>query len=33
MAPEIIKGHFGNKVDVWALGIFAYELKFRENPI
>ena len=29
MAPEIINGQFGNKVDVWALGIVAYELKFR----
>lgn len=33
MAPEIIRGSFSEKADVWALGIVAYELKFRENPI
>ena len=33
MAPEIIEGPFGEKADVWALGIAAYEIKFRENPV
>jgi serine/threonine protein kinase len=33
MAPEIIKGQFGEKADIWELGIVAFELKFRENPI
>ena len=33
MAPQIIKGPFGHKADVWALGIVAYEMKFRQNPL
>jgi serine/threonine protein kinase len=32
MAPEALDGDFGQKADLWALGILMFELMFRENP-
>lgn len=26
IAPEVIKGHYDEKCDIWALGIIAYQL-------
>jgi serine/threonine protein kinase len=31
MAPEALKGEFGKKADVWALGILIFELMFRDS--
>ena len=31
-APEAIKGHYGKQVDLWAIGVLMYELKFKRNP-
>ncbi len=31
MAPEAYGGNFGQKADIWSLGILLYELMFREN--
>jgi serine/threonine protein kinase len=31
MPPEAIKGSYGLKADIWAIGILMYELKFEEN--
>jgi len=33
MAPEALNGDFGQKADIWALGILMYELMFKENPL
>lgn len=33
MAPEALNGNFGQKADIWALGILMYELMFKENPL
>ena len=33
MAPEAIDGNFNQKADIWALGMVAYQLKFKENPL
>lgn len=32
MAPEALKGQFGQKADIWSLGVLMFELMFRENP-
>lgn len=32
MAPETIGGEFGQKADIWALGVLMYELYFGTNP-
>ena len=29
MAPEALDGQFGQKADIWALGVLMYELMFR----
>ena len=31
-APEVIRDNYGQKVDVWAIGILMYELRFRDTP-
>lgn len=33
MAPEALKGEFGKKADIWALGILMFELMFRDSPL
>jgi serine/threonine protein kinase len=32
MAPEALSGEFGQKADIWSLGVLMFELMFRENP-
>lgn len=32
MAPEALDGSFGQKADIWSLGVLMFELMFRENP-
>lgn len=32
MAPEIIKGHYSEKCDIWACGIMMHFLLFKEYP-
>lgn len=31
MAPEAYAGEFGQKADIWSLGILMYELLFKES--
>jgi serine/threonine protein kinase len=31
MAPEALNGEFGQKADIWSLGMLMYELMFKEN--
>lgn len=33
MAPEVTTGSFDQRVDLWAMGVLMYELKFKENPM
>lgn len=30
-APEALEGHYGKKVDLWAIGVLMFELKFARN--
>jgi serine/threonine protein kinase len=32
MAPEVFNGSYGQQVDMWGLGVMAYELCFNEYP-
>lgn len=27
-----MRGNYGKKVDIWAIGILMYELRFRDTP-